>query len=117
MIKMEISENLLKWIATGERGASSEAIVAKLTGVKLDQGRLMEPYDTSDFRRCLLLFEAVPELKLRMVEMRGVSEYWRLLVDNWEELEKMYHEEKHNGTAPKLYAKMVKLREDANEMF
>lgn len=116
MIKMEISEKLLKWIANGERGLSSETIVAKLAGIDLTQGRGSEPYDPSDFRRCLLLLEAVSELNPEMWRMKKVSEYWRLLIENWDELEKMYHEEKHNGTAPKLYAKMVKLREDALDL-
>lgn len=116
VIKMEISEKLLKWIANGERGLSSETIVAKLAGIDLTQGRGSEPYDPSDFRRCLFLLEAVPELNPEMWRMKKVSEYWRLLIENWDELEKMYHEEKHNGTAPKLYAKMVKLREDALDL-
>lgn len=113
---MEISNELLKWIATGERGVSSETIVTMLAGVDLVQGRGCEPYDPSDFRRCLLLLEAVPELKPKMERMKFVSEYWKLLIENWDELVKMYNEEKHNGTTPRLYAKMSKLREDALDL-
>jgi hypothetical protein len=110
---MEISKELLKWIATGERGLSSETIVAKLTGVDLIQGRMSEPYDPSDFKRCLLLLEAVPELKPKMEKMKEVPNYWKLLIENWIELEILYNEEKASGIAPRLYAKMQQLRNDA----
>lgn len=113
---MEINDKVLKWIANGERGLSSETIVRELAGIDLTQGRGSEPYDPSDFRRCLLLLDAVPEFRGRLEEMKKVSEYWKLLIENWSELERLYHEEKNNGTAPKLYAKMAKLREDALDL-
>ena len=111
--KNEISEDLLKWIASGDRGASSETIVTKLAGIDLAHGCSCEPHDPSDFRRCLLLLDAVPELKSKLDKMKEVSNYWRLLIENWNELEKMYHEEKSSGRAPKLYEKMKLLRREA----
>lgn len=52
---------LIQWIASGERGASSNTIVQHLTGLQTDvDGWLTHPADPDDLDRCLKLLEAVP---------------------------------------------------------
>jgi hypothetical protein len=82
-----LSEAATNWLASGERGSSSEAIFANLTGVNCGGvARKDHPYDVSDFRRCRLLLEQVPELKLNFDDMAKVSIEWAALVATWDVL-------------------------------
>jgi hypothetical protein len=80
-----LSEAATKWLASGKRGVSSEAIFTHLTGVKCsrDSGFEAIPYDPSDFRRCQLLLEQVPELQPLFHRMAEVSPKWAALVKAW----------------------------------
>lgn len=77
------------WLASGERGLSSEAIVSRLTGEKVgrpwDTGK-DHPHDPSDFRRCQKLLDAVPLARLAFPAMRDVSPQWARLVDAWDDI-------------------------------
>ena len=42
------------------------------------------PHDNGDFNRCMKFFEAVPEAKVRLVELRDLSSEWNNLVSNWQ---------------------------------
>lgn len=75
------------WLASGERGMSSEAIVARLTGHRV--GRYSHgdhPWDTGDFRRCEQLLEAVPLARMAFPLMADVSPQWAALVPVWDEI-------------------------------
>jgi hypothetical protein len=75
------------WLAFGERGLSSEAIVTHLTGSAISRwGHGDHPHDPADFRRCVLLLEAVPVAGLTFPTMRDVSREWARLVDAWDEI-------------------------------
>ena len=105
-----IPENLNNWLANGNRGISSEAITSHLTGINFrGPWGLGHPYDPSDFGRCMELLEAVPEFRPRLKEMAEVSPVWAELVENWDELEKLYKEEFPTGKAPKLYDRMQEI--------
>ena len=76
------------WLASGERGVSSEAIVTALTGVQVGrQWGADHPYDPADFRRCQLLLRSHPlaELQFRDV-MRDASPTWGRLIDAWDDI-------------------------------
>ena len=110
----EIDENLIQWLANGERGLSSETIATKLSGINcmgpFDSKKFgWSPSDPDDFRRCLLLLEQVPEFKERLHEMKEVSELWGKLVDNWDEFDKLYYEEWDTGKCPKLFDRMKEI--------
>ncbi len=81
-----------QWLATGERGMSSEAMFQHLTGVPCTRGRdwlpgrVTHPRDPADLRRCRLLLEQVPELASDLVKLRSLSDAWRGLVDSWAEI-------------------------------
>jgi hypothetical protein len=107
------------WLAQGERGISSNAIVARLTGVNLDRwGRGTDiPYDPSDFRRCEMLLREIPLARLAFPLMHDVSPRWARLVDAWDELVALGESEVPGmftgryGSAPLMYARMTELRE------
>lgn len=78
-----------QWLASGERGLSSNAIVAHLTGKPIGRYTPMPrdyPHDPDDFRRCQLLLEAVPIARLTFPSMRSVSPEWARLVDAWDDI-------------------------------
>ena len=80
----ELSRAAVRWLASGERGVSSNTIFQWLTGIDaLKGGRMGHPYDPADFRRCRLLLEQVPELQPHFYRMREVSQQWSNLVDQW----------------------------------
>jgi hypothetical protein len=111
------------WLAQGDRGMSSEAIVTRLTGVPISRrSRSDIPYDPSDFRRCELLLRQVPLARLAFNAMRDVSPAWNRLVDAWAELvalgesevpDAFNSERTANGKAPLMYARMAELRREA----
>ncbi|MGV0785195.1 hypothetical protein [Mycolicibacterium sp. XJ775] len=98
------------WLASGERGISSEAIVSQLTGQKVGRGFRYgadHPYDPDDFRRCEQLLKAYPLARLLFPEaMRERSEVWARLVDRWDELAELIEA----GATDRAYALMRELR-------
>jgi hypothetical protein len=113
-----VSEAANKWLATGERGISSEVIFSRLTGVYIADAvwGAMTPSDPSDLRRCLLLLEAVPEFKTQFHKMSGVSRAWASAVDHWDELAGLlesevpdWRDKNHRGRAPKTYERMKEI--------
>jgi len=105
------------WLATGERGLSSETIVAHVTGVPVVRWP-SEPLDPADFWRCERLIRAVPLVRLALSSMRPVSPVWARLVDAWDELVELGESEAPGmfdtaepfGRAPLMYARMRDLR-------
>ncbi len=75
-----------RWLRVGERGSSTDAIVAKLRMVRDISDLKAHPHDPDDLRRCLLLLEAVPDLVPDFERMREVSPVWSALVDVWPSL-------------------------------
>lgn len=111
-------ETFALWLANGERGMSSDAIVQRATGVRVGDsfGSCPAiPYDPSDSRRCMLLIQSYPILRSILPEMSAVSVQWANIVSHWDELESLYNLEKDNsnGTAPRLYRRLRELREQA----
>lgn len=99
-----------EWLAAGERGVSSNTMFEALTGVSAfhaaDNHR-SHPHDPADLRRCVLLLEAVPELRQRLTNLRHVSAEWSMLVDIWGVLTDTLAEEMAAGkSAPRTYALM-----------
>jgi hypothetical protein len=97
----------VQWLATGERGLSSEALFTRLSGlnaVRGDSDKAAYPRDPSDLRRCRLMLEAVPELDWNLPHARDLSPVWARLIDGWDELELTMDEETPNWRDPKRYA-------------
>lgn len=87
---MKLTDNMVQWLANGDRGISSETIFTHLTGVNaLDEWEPSVPHDYADFKRCYVLLEQCPELKenfKKMTEVKG----WKRLVERWSDLEVLY---------------------------
>jgi hypothetical protein len=100
----------VKWLAHGERGVSSNTIFTYLTGVDACNGDMGHPHDPSDFRRCRLLLEQVPELQPLLPGMKTASRAWSSLVAKWDDIcnsmdtEMPYWRDARGGTAPQTYA-------------
>lgn len=79
-----LSENAVRWLASGERGVSSETMFSVLTGLNIrERDDWSVPWDSDDFRRCRLLLEQVPELEPDLHKMSSVSLAWANLVRDW----------------------------------
>lgn len=107
-----LSAAAVEWLATGERGMSSEAMFYQFTGVGEPSSRA--PSDPADFRRCRLLLEQVPEFLTQLPEMAEVSPTWKALVAHWDELATLMDSEMPNwrdgsGRVPKTYALMKQI--------
>jgi len=76
------------WIRNGRIGDSSKTMWNCLIGNK--DFKINYPYDPDDFSRCYKLLEAVPEWKKELGRLKILSVQWSNLIDNWDELTKMY---------------------------
>lgn len=107
------------WLANGDVGLSSLAIVQRLTGITMTVNGTREhgcedtPKDPGDLRRILGMFDMVPVARAYLSLMRDVSDDWKTIIDHWSELEKQYRKEEHNpsGCAPKTYRMLKRLKE------
>lgn len=110
-----ISEAANNWLATGERGTSSDTIFSHLTGINvMGKWGMRTPSDPADLMRCRKLLAAVPEFRERFKEMATVSPLWASLVKEWDALCALMDEEapdwnKGRGSAPKTYQRMKQL--------
>lgn len=108
-----MKDKLLEWFATGSVGASSRAIAQKMMGLG-DTPERSHPHDPDDLNRCLLLLEAVPEIRDHMAKVAEISETWAKLVKRWDELERCFLDEVGldwvNGySAPRTYELMKQI--------
>lgn len=83
---------LIDWLLTGERGLSSETIVKLVLGIPLGKpwGN-STPLDAGDFRRCALLFKAVPTLRPFLDTVIAESDpAWSLFARDWDLLQEIF---------------------------
>lgn len=98
----EVEKKAYDWLENGETGLSSLVICnTLLPNIKHNKiEKLKEnypsfyPYDTSDFKRCLGLLEAVPELRKDLKKLNEVNKQWKNLVQEWDEIEKAIKEDR-----------------------
>jgi len=86
--KQTLPEKAIQWIASGNIGARSMTMWNCLIG-NTNFGR-SSPSDPGDFGRCYRLLEFVPEWKSEIYKLKSLSKRWSVLIDNWDELTKMY---------------------------
>ena len=103
----------MKWEDYGE---SSLTLLAVHCGI--DKAKPSIPYDSSDFKRCMHLFECLKMDKwdsfvlLRKTERK--YKMWEPFVKEWYKLVELYNEEKDKDSAPKLYEALLTIRKGAN---
>lgn len=115
------SQNLIRWLANGRRGTSSNTIVTHLTGIdamgKWD--RRSHPYDPDDMTRCRRVLEEVPELQALFKNMATCSPQWAVLIEHWQELCDLMDSEAPDwraglGDCPNTYRRMYALLNPAH---
>lgn len=111
-----LSKAAVQWLATGERGLSSETLFSYLSGHNIqdegDENRY--PHDPADLRRCMLLLEQCPELKPNLPRIAQAGPVWAALFARWDELTGTFETEcpgwRGGGwRAPKTYALMKEI--------
>lgn len=108
-----IQEKANWWIANGRHGMSSKTMWACFMGQT--DFRVNYPHDPDDFSRAYKLLQAVPEWKapefLNM--LKPLCKQWNNLIENWDELTKMYEqndkEDWKNSKKIGMYELMSKL--------
>jgi len=91
-VEPALEERINFWHRSLDKGASSISMWKVLS--KVFSGESSEeiyiPYDSADFGRCVRLLDLIPEWKPRLSEVAEISSQWKLIIDNWEELENRY---------------------------
>ena len=102
---------LAAWFASDEVGASSLCMARTLShvaGMECPKHRYRNenrhPLDVSDFRRCVQMLDAVPELREHIPAMKALGPIWSRLADKWSALESLYVSERGKATYPKTNA-------------
>ena len=102
---------LVKWLKTGERGMSSDAMCKAIFGIPAGAGT-DHPLDPDDLSRCIKFLDAAcsdGDDRLGLVEkLREVSLDWWVLAEYWEELEKSFANE-GGSRKPGTYELMQRL--------
>ena len=104
----ELKENVLNWIATGRGCSSSQAMALAACGIPT---RGDYPSDPAVLNRCLLLLEAVPEVRAHFDKIAALGAVWAKLIDRWAEVEASFIDEvgldwSKQGRAEKTWALM-----------
>ncbi len=103
-----MKDEILNWFGTGRVGSSSKAMAIASIGSNNDGSH---PYDPDDLNRCLLLLEAVPEIRQHMDKLAAINETWGKLIGRWDEVEQCFIDEvglswTKGRSAPKTYKLM-----------
>lgn len=116
--KEALTPNMVKWLASGRRGVSSNTMFSVMTGVAaMNDWGYSHPHDPDDLSRCRRLLEQVPEFQSQLWKLKPVSKQWSALVDHWDELCRIMDEEAPDwrsgkGLALKTFELMVSLLKD-----
>ncbi|HHC6515913.1 TPA: hypothetical protein ACN35K_003087 [Vibrio parahaemolyticus] len=107
---------VLSWFARGRKGLSSECMALTAAGISVN--RRSHPLDPSDFNRCILLIDWVPEVKDHFKAIASLSPEWNALIERWDEINKTFIEEagfnwSKAERAPKTYALMKEILKGA----
>jgi hypothetical protein len=116
-MSLGLSDNAIRWLATGERGLSSDTLFTFTTGVGAedeDRGYHGYPHDPDDLRRCRLLLDACPDLVSCLPRVAAAGPEWSALVARWDEVCSTMDAEApewrtRRGTASKTYYLMKEI--------
>ncbi len=91
-----MKEQIIDWMCNStNKGISSKAMAAAFLDRNPEDSGWFgnHPVDPSDFNKCLLLLETVPEARKHMDKVAALSKTWKTLVENWDRLEKCFLDE------------------------
>jgi len=113
-----------EWILSTDTGISSKTIWAVMMGVAAEPGQRCGiaskppaltydvPHDPADFGRCFRLLALFPEWRSRVVKMGDIFPKWKPMADRWDEMERIYCEERPSGKCPRLYELIRELEDE-----
>lgn len=81
-----------RWFAGYDTGNSSLTIAdcfCNIPGGSMDLNKSL-PRDADDFGRCVRLLDAMPKWRARLSHVAKTSPEWEPLINEWEQLERMY---------------------------
>lgn len=102
-------EKAAHWLLNGQTGLSSKTMCFTLfPQLNTKESYFGEhPHDPSDLHRCVLFLQAVPEARERLGELSAISPTWKVLIENWADLEKtLLHEMENDVENYPTYEKM-----------
>ena len=105
-----INDRMNQWLASGERGISSDTLFEKLSGRGLGSRYKSHPLDPNDFRRCYLLLKLIPEWKNDLDKLREINYTWDQLVNNWDKLTEMLEEQLSTKKPNGMFEFMLELQ-------
>jgi hypothetical protein len=106
-----MNEKAKQWLANKrDRGMSSEAILGHMEGLDPAVFGINHPLDPVDLGRCIRLID-MAGYRPRLQELKALSPVWSVLIDNWNELEKLYYLglASESRRAPECYELMKEL--------
>lgn len=107
------------WLACDDVGASSRYMAAVISGsCAVSFVKREYPRDPSDLWRCVMMLDAIPELRSKLSVMADPihGPEWNAIARNWSELESLCREEWPTGKAPKCYAAMKAIIDGATNV-
>lgn len=87
------SSRIIRWMATGDTGISSETLAAAYQGVENCWAPSNYPHDGGDFGRCYRLLLAVPEVRDGFTFLARTNEVWERLIGRWNDIQHAYLED------------------------
>ena len=90
-----MTDNITTWLCLGETGLSSKCMARAALGRDAEDrsGCVDHPRDPADLNRCIKLVKAAPEVREALPKIAKLSPEWKAVIDNWDDLVAMFHEE------------------------
>lgn len=112
---MNTVDRIIEWLSGPNTGLSSKHMAYCAMGV--EKRSILpgyHPVDPADLNRCFLLVEKVPEVLNYFDKIAEFSPQWRVIIENWDELKKLFISEvgwnwTNGHEAPKTYKRMQEL--------
>lgn len=103
------------WLEHGDRGVSSETIFSAFRG-GISPLHAAIPYDPDDFGRCKRLLDLMPEWRADLNRVSALYPWFKPMIDQWDEIERLYILEEPTGSAPQCYDFMRPLVEECQRL-
>lgn len=92
-LTLPVTPELVKWLANGDRGSSSNAVFTHMTGVcavKDQVDKTFAPMDPDDMSRCLKLIDIGGKTwRDNIPSLAKLSPQWETIVARWDKLEEI----------------------------
>jgi hypothetical protein len=103
MITKKTQHRVIQWMRT-RPSAEAAVVMACWLAFGIRHGAGETPQDPADFESCLLLLGAVPELRSYLRRMAKLSPAWKVLVQQWPDIEATFIKECGQYRCPKTAA-------------